>query len=342
MKMKNIFKILIILVVGAVTFSACDKEPELPWGSFDDMEYASDFYIYNLSWTDDTINTVLPAGDPGAWNNTLRVNHVRGEAQNVDVYIYFNNGTSWAGPYDIATGISFPFSKTMTAADWISSIPAYTGMNSFSPGHVYQFGLRITTAEGLVFQTNELIGGVMRNKISTNIRSYPGANFNLLIRNVEVCAVDMNDFNGPWTLVEWSDRFSAEEVIDCTFELAADGETIQMWGPAYWLGITNPIKMRFNKSNPYAWVPYFVDEIWGRTGHPYDIKVAVNSDYEAMFSSCDMEITIGMDIEAYSVATGAFLGWFDYGKWEFSKPGKMNEDFVPPTGTRSVDITSKR
>lgn len=323
--MKNIFKVITFIVLGAIALTACDKDPDLPWGSFDDMEYASDFYIYNFTWSDDTINTVMPASIPDQWGNTLNITNPRGNAQSVDVYIYFSDGASVAGPFDIATGItSFPHSIAMDAETLVNAIPAYDDVFDVLAGHQYTFGLRITTEEGLTYQTNEVIGGVLRNKLSPNIRNYPGAGFAMNLRAIAVCDVDMNDLVGTWSVEEFSDRFSAADGFDVTVSLDEDGETLIIEGLVEWLVPGGSARLVFDKSNPYSWTPMFVeDHLYGiyldENGDPlYDIRVLNNADYEGLFASCDLSITIGYEVGAYAVG-GGLLGYFDWGIWTITK-----------------------
>jgi hypothetical protein len=318
-KMKKLFKILAFLAIGAFAFTACDKDPDLPYPGFDDMEFAGDFYIYSLSWEDDTINTVLPAAIAEEWENKLKIANVRGNATNVDVIMHFSNGSAWFGPYTVHTGItSFPAEVSMDASTLVGLIEPYVDITSIQAGHSYAFSLRITTQEGKTYDTREVIGGVLRNKLSTNIRNYPGANFIMNLSAVNVCPVDMEDLVGTWEVAEFSDRFSAADNFSVTVTLDTDGETLIINGLVAWL-LPGSAKLTFDKSNPYAWVPSFDQtHLYGTTGHPYDIRILNNSDYDPSFKSCELQIVIGYEVGAYSVG-GPLLGYFDWGIWTLTK-----------------------
>lgn len=197
-KMNKLLKILSFALISALALNSCDKEPDLPWGSFDDMEYLDDFYVYNLSLKE--ILEGINDEDPAAYENQLIVNHVRGEQQKVDIIVMYFDGTTWMGSYDLEKDITtFPQSINITAQKLVDLIPAYNSIDEIEMGHQYLFGLRITSKEGVTFETLEIINGALRRKLSTNIRNYPGAAYEALVRAYRFCSYPVDDYVGTWT-----------------------------------------------------------------------------------------------------------------------------------------------
>jgi hypothetical protein len=224
--MKNILKNLAFMLIGALVFSACDKEPDLPWGSFDDMEHLDDFYIYNIGLSDDELAGINDE-DPEAYFNTITINHVRGQHQKLDLIVMYNNGTEWSGPFNVQEGITtLPASIVIDAEKLVQVIPDYTTIFDITLGQQYVFGLRITSKESVVFETLGIIDGALRRKLSANIRNYPGAAFETTVRAVRFCDYPMEEYVGNWTGTSGS---HSETVVA---ELGTEYNTIKVYGLA--------------------------------------------------------------------------------------------------------------
>jgi hypothetical protein len=197
-KMNKILKLLSFALISAIAFNSCDKEPDLPWGSFDDMEFLDDFYVYNLSLKEDLEG--INDEDPASYDNQLVINHVRGEQQKIDLVVMFFDGNKWSGSFNVETDItSFPRIVNINAQKMVDVIPAYNTIDDIVMGHQYLFGLRITSKEGVTFETLEIINGALRRKLSTNIRNYPGAAYEALVRAYRFCSYPIEEYVGSWT-----------------------------------------------------------------------------------------------------------------------------------------------
>ena len=225
MTMKNIYKILSCLVVASLAFHSCDKEPDLPWGSFDDMEIMDDFYVYNLNLTEDIDG--INDDEPENYQNQLVVSHVRGEHQNLDVILMFNDGSAWHGPYNVETAIaSLPLVIAIDGEKLVDLIPSYNSLDDIVLGHQYLFGLRVTSREGVEFETLEIINGSLRRKLSSNLRNYPGASYEALIRAIRFCGYPMEDYVGIWS---GTSQLHAETVVT---ELEPEPNKLRIFGLA--------------------------------------------------------------------------------------------------------------
>ena len=232
----------------------------------------------------------------------------------------------------------------MNADDLVSMITQYDDVFDILPRHQYAFGLRITDQDGQTFVTREVIAGSLRNKLSTNLMNYPGANFGITVRAVDVCPVEMTDFIGTWEVEEFSDRFSAADNFSVEITLDEDGETLIIEGLLAWL-LPGSAKLTFDMSNPYAWVPIWDEtHLYGITGHPHAIRILNNPDYDAYFASCDMEFSLGYEAGAFHPESGVLLGYWDWGVWTLTKAPETKNMSVEsrPRAKRNVNYVESK
>jgi hypothetical protein len=283
-KMKNKFRILLIVALGSILFTTCKKDPDLPMPA---LQTAVIPKLLKVSTKDQTINFF----DQAAFKGSFTVDtYYADKPESIEVWVTWKGDKTKKALVQNVT--SFPATIDVTVSSLVSLLSAYV-TPPLKTGDYFKFYTVIILKDGTVVSAFDSM-----NQFNSSIANMPGASLDLTY--TVVCPLNLADFVGDYTM---DDGYPSDL---CTITVSLDpnnanGLIINNFYGGTGTGDLYPVKISVNKTTYGISVPspqVFASWLWNTS-----YKNATLSNLSGTLDACTKNFDFKADL---NVSAGSF------------------------------------